>query len=1032
MHSSSNSNKKKAGSAKRLSRRPSRRVSISLNQLLGNSLEGATENGTNSKKKRKANARRSTVNLRALKEGVALKNEKEAVVIDPQDVVETVKILEDVTLKNEKEFVVIDPQDVVETVNILDEDLVGEGSNVNDTNDCDNKLHQSVSSYTAKQAIKTSIDKKTSDTSSDKPSEQIDFINPLLQPQAPSSTPGCSPDKRDAEPVEFINPLLQLNLATHNSKPVRLPKEKEVEEKTFINPLLQLKSNASIQNTSPHEEKKLEPTSFTNPLLELQSSTYERAAILENQKSMSPKALDGPQKDEGKPIEDNVISSPDDKYDIDTEEDDSYTCNSTPTNSRMNIFKQQPSIVLTHHSRTPIKEEPGIFKVNVVKEASELPSNTPRNNSKNNITDSGANASSKTNRFTLNNANKEQKNDSSEPSDEAIILSKTEIEKELDHLKRKLQLLDLKIEKAGIARTNENSNQSPPDRKVKVTKETNAKTNEAKDISMVQNYDDRRAKITTNLDDSNMLTTKTNIMRPLRPGGSIKSNATYKFTNKYNTKSYFNDYGSNRTTENVYNHKNNTDKTFTSKLINNEIVSLNDMDNQNIEESIHAMFLKNNTPKRNANISTARNKVEMSPTPIIKTNEKFEDISNHLIGGPRSQVLLTSKPIQVSSPLIKSAMNDSEKFIAKLEKRMCVESKMSSLESPNILRVGVGPMGNDSTNSTSIGQRGDEVDDANVGTRDDLDDQVQRILTNRRNRVNNKYNREKATDSSATKVVGLPLRRIHINRSGSIAIGHTNGGFDKIAKGNTLPNTPSSIRGNSNGFIQPKYEWAHLDVHSSNLPSNTSRDKMYMTGNTSKTILPFQQKQRAAIINSHRKEMQNKAKTAGIHSYQMRRSLPVLGVPDAMQVTTVHELVDPVLKGSILQCLTEYQKNNPKNPSSVSSWIAAECTFWLAPNLCELQWNEISSGNGGTIPLENVISVEKVSMHSPNYSLAQSNRVIDSSSVLILTVISPDDVRLILHLAAPNESIRDDWWGGLLYCRSVASFAAVKRKYKNK
>ena len=60
-----------------------------------------------------------------------------------------------------------------------------------------------------------------------------------------------------------------------------------------------------------------------------------------------------------------------------------------------------------------------------------------------------------------------------------------------------------------------------------------------------------------------------------------------------------------------------------------------------------------------------------------------------------------------------------------------------------------------------------------------------------------------------------------------------------------------------------------------------------------------------------------------------------------------------------------------------------------------------------------------------------SNRVIDSSRVYILSVVSPDDVTLALHLAAPTETIRDEWWGGLLYCRSVASFAAVKRKYKN-
>ena len=46
--------------------------------------------------------------------------------------------------------------------------------------------------------------------------------------------------------------------------------------------------------------------------------------------------------------------------------------------SKVKMFKQQPSI-LQHHVRTPIKEEPSKFKVIVVNETSELPSNTPRN-----------------------------------------------------------------------------------------------------------------------------------------------------------------------------------------------------------------------------------------------------------------------------------------------------------------------------------------------------------------------------------------------------------------------------------------------------------------------------------------------------------------------------------------------------------------------------------------------------------------------------------------------------------------------------
>ena len=166
----------------------------------------------------------------------------------------------------------------------------------------------------------------------------------------------------------------------------------------------------------------------------------------------------------------------------------------------------------------------------------------------------------------------------------------------------------------------------------------------------------------------------------------------------------------------------------------------------------------------------------------------------------------------------------------------------------------------------------------------------------------------------------------------------------------------------------------------------------------------------------------------GMYSYQMRRALPVLGLSNDMQVKPVHELIDPILKGDELLCLVKSQRQNGD-----PTWISTQCTFWLAPNLGELQWRENSSGNGGTIPLEKVTSVEKASsFNMSNYHLNRSSRIIDSSKVFILSVLSPDDIPLVLHLAAPTESSRDDWWGGLLYCRSIVCYAAVKRKYKLK
>ena len=109
---SSNKRNRVSGKTKRLPRRPSRRVSISLNSLLGNdnnnnnndNSEVVTQDeekkvGVNNNKKRrmdkkksnKSNTRRSTIRLDTLKESIASKKNNAVVNKEPEDVVKTVQ-----------------------------------------------------------------------------------------------------------------------------------------------------------------------------------------------------------------------------------------------------------------------------------------------------------------------------------------------------------------------------------------------------------------------------------------------------------------------------------------------------------------------------------------------------------------------------------------------------------------------------------------------------------------------------------------------------------------------------------------------------------------------------------------------------------------------------------------------------------------------------------------------------------------------------------------------------------------------------
>ena len=120
-------------------------------------------------------------------------------------------------------------------------------------------------------------------------------------------------------------------------------------------------------------------------------------------------------------------------------------------------------------------------------------------------------------------------------------------------------------------------------------------------------------------------------------------------------------------------------------------------------------------------------------------------------------------------------MKDSENFITKLGKKMSVESKLllaNSVLNPT-------PKSNKKSGDTNI-----------VNIRDDLDDQVQRILRNRRNRYNNKeirdndHNNNNSGDNNNTNInlnssfnnttAISPARRIHIKRSGSVIIESSN------------------------------------------------------------------------------------------------------------------------------------------------------------------------------------------------------------------------------------------------------------------
>ena len=97
-----------------------------------------------------------------------------------------------------------------------------------------------------------------------------------------------------------------------------------------------------------------------------------------------------------------------------------------PSNSKINVFKKHPAMVLQRSYGKSMKEEASKFKVNIVDETIELPSNTPKNRATRNVDDNDA--------FEL----------------EEKLLEMVELRKELADLKQQIQLLNSKIDAAGI------------------------------------------------------------------------------------------------------------------------------------------------------------------------------------------------------------------------------------------------------------------------------------------------------------------------------------------------------------------------------------------------------------------------------------------------------------------------------------------------------------------------------------------------------------------------------------------------------
>ena len=159
-----------------------------------------------------------------------------------------------------------------------------------------------------------------------------------------------------------------------------------------------------------------------------------------------------------------------------------------------------------------------------------------------------------------------------------------------------------------------------------------------------------------------------------------------------------------------------------------------------------------------------------------------------------------------------------------------------------------------------------------------------------------------------------------------------------------------------------------------------------------------------------------------LSQYQLKRAFPILGLQDGDYLSSLQELVDPLLKGVVLNLLT------PRQETNCTLWRSYRCTFWLSADLCDLQWYEHATGNGGVVPVEKILKVHRISNKNGRTFLTTETGTIQFNKILELHVNTSDDELVVIRLAANSTKDQESWYSGLNYCRSVLSFVAIKRR----
>jgi hypothetical protein len=175
------------------------------------------------------------------------------------------------------------------------------------------------------------------------------------------------------------------------------------------------------------------------------------------------------------------------------------------------------------------------------------------------------------------------------------------------------------------------------------------------------------------------------------------------------------------------------------------------------------------------------------------------------------------------------------------------------------------------------------------------------------------------------------------------------------------------------------------------------------------------------LLEKHRRDGIS-INSGSLSQYQLKRAFPILGLQDGDDLSSLQELVDPLLKGVVLNLLT------PRQETNCTLWRSYRCTFWLSADLVDLQWYEHATGNGGVVPVEKILKVHRISNKNGQTFLTTETGTIQFNKILELHVNTRDDELVVIRLAADSRKDQESWYSGLNYCRSVLSFVALKRR----